>query len=461
MLRLALLLAAVAAATTVGVIAGITAFGQGFVTQSGAPGLMSYQGYLSDSAGQPISGTVNLRFGLYETSTGGSPLWQETQNNVQVSSGFFSVLLGSISPLSAAFFSDTTRYLGVAVDTGSGFTSLPRQRLASVPYAFQAQSVPWSGITDKPSGIGGYQYVVTVAKSGGDYTSVYSATASITNASSSRRYLVWVAPGTYTETQTVALPEYVHVKGSGPTTTIITGVISATTVGGAASLVLLNDWSALSDIAVFNSGATASSIAVGAFGTSRNTVIDNVHATAGGNGGNGHTAVYVGDGEVLIRNSVLRAHGATVVNSAFANVNGIQSYYPRIENSRLVAGLANADLNDNCSGATGTGFGMFLSRSVAQVDGSFICGDFRAISLSIAGNPQITSSSIKGGLSAGAFTFESGSAPFFQNIRVATSEVWYSPGQKHTGTGGLICVHNFGASLQALSNGSTAATACN
>ena len=42
------------------------------MAQSGAPTVMSYQGYLTDSSGQPISGTVNLKFGLYANSSGGA-----------------------------------------------------------------------------------------------------------------------------------------------------------------------------------------------------------------------------------------------------------------------------------------------------------------------------------------------------------------------------------------------------
>src|SRR5882672_11271321 len=45
-----------------------------------------------------------------------------------------------------------------------------------------------------------YQNVIVVARSGGDFTSVQEALNSITDNSPTNRYLVWVAPGIYTET---------------------------------------------------------------------------------------------------------------------------------------------------------------------------------------------------------------------------------------------------------------------
>ncbi len=112
-------------------------------SQSNTPGLISYQGYLTDSAGQPLNGTVSLTFGLYEAVSGGSPLWSETQTNVPVSNGYFSVMLGSVTPLNAANFNGPSRYLQVTVDSGSGPTELPRQQFAAVPYALQAANA-WS-----------------------------------------------------------------------------------------------------------------------------------------------------------------------------------------------------------------------------------------------------------------------------------------------------------------------------
>ncbi len=218
-----------ATAAMVGAIVGVSVLSARQPLQAGAPGVMNYQGYLENSSGQPISGTVTLRFRIYDASSGGTNVWDETQAGVSVSNGFFNVLLGSVTPLTAAIFDSTTRYIQVSVDTGSGFTDLPRQRLGSVPYAFQAEvakSVPYTGITGMPTS-SGPQNIIIVAKSGGDYTSVYSATQSITNASANNRYLVYVAPGVYTETNLITVNAYVHLQGAGPNVSVITGTRSA------------------------------------------------------------------------------------------------------------------------------------------------------------------------------------------------------------------------------------------
>ncbi|MFZ4719564.1 MAG: hypothetical protein ACOYMR_09070 [Ilumatobacteraceae bacterium] len=64
--------------------------------------------------------------------------------------------------------------------------------------------------------------VIWVAKSGGQFTSLSAALASITNNGPAQRYVIKVAPGTYIETASVALKSYVDVEGSGQHVTTIT-----------------------------------------------------------------------------------------------------------------------------------------------------------------------------------------------------------------------------------------------
>ena len=67
---------------------------------------------------------------------------------------------------------------------------------------------------------GSYQQVVTVAKSGAQFTTIQAAIDSIDDANSLKRYLIWVAPGTYAEQ--LRLKEFVSVQGSGRGLTTIT-----------------------------------------------------------------------------------------------------------------------------------------------------------------------------------------------------------------------------------------------
>jgi hypothetical protein len=65
-----------------------------------------------------------------------------------------------------------------------------------------------------------YQQVVVVAKSGGDFITIQAALDSITDASATKRYLVWVAPGIYTER--VTMKQYIDIEGANTTLTRIT-----------------------------------------------------------------------------------------------------------------------------------------------------------------------------------------------------------------------------------------------
>ncbi|MEI8237903.1 MAG: hypothetical protein WCI22_00650, partial [Actinomycetota bacterium] len=63
--------------------------------------------------------------------------------------------------------------------------------------------------------------VIWVAQSGGQFTSVSSALASITDNDLTHRYVIKVAPGTYTEAGSVVLKNYVDIEGSGQDVTTI------------------------------------------------------------------------------------------------------------------------------------------------------------------------------------------------------------------------------------------------
>ena len=61
------------------------------------PNTITYQGVLTDNSGALITGTPNITFALYSTSTGGTALWTETQNAVSVTNGLFQVELNSVN----------------------------------------------------------------------------------------------------------------------------------------------------------------------------------------------------------------------------------------------------------------------------------------------------------------------------------------------------------------------------
>ena len=290
------------------------------------PELMNFQGYLTDAGGSPLSGAYDLTFRIYDASTGGIQQWQESHAAVPVSQGNFAVLLGSQgSPLTPSIFSDESRYVEVTV---AGGPPLPRQRLASVPYAlqaYQAQNAVQSTFATTATtattatvalsvvggGSGGYAQTIVVAKSGGDFTSVADALSSIGDASAAKPYLVYVAAGVYSETNLVDVKPYIHLQGAGQNATVIVSTRSSTSASTAAATVLLQEHGLVSDLTIRNLAAT--DVAVGLYSSSNaeyTTTIDRVAVEATGNGGIEHHALFLSDAFTLIKDSSLRADGA-------------------------------------------------------------------------------------------------------------------------------------------------------
>jgi hypothetical protein len=67
------------------------------------PKLINYQGMLTDDMGDPLTGSYNLTFYIYDDTTGGNLEWSETQNGEQVQDGFFNVVLGKQTALNLTF----------------------------------------------------------------------------------------------------------------------------------------------------------------------------------------------------------------------------------------------------------------------------------------------------------------------------------------------------------------------
>lgn len=101
------------------------------------PQSIPFQGFLTDAGGAPLTGTVSLRLSIYNTASGGTALWTETQPAVGVSQGVFEVGMPATGAFPPGVFDAAPRYLGVQVN---GEAELPRTQLRSTPFAFRAQS---------------------------------------------------------------------------------------------------------------------------------------------------------------------------------------------------------------------------------------------------------------------------------------------------------------------------------
>ena len=179
-----------------------------FSQTSTVPTLLSYQGLLSDSAGNligaaaPVNRTVQFR--LYNASTGGTPIWAESQV-VTISAGEFSVLIGNGSgiaglsgpsaPAALPFKSladavnssaSAAVFVGLTVDDANAATTdvevSPRQQLVSGMFALRAkvaETVASGAIT---SGMIADSQVSTNALQTSAVTTVKLADSAITSA---------------------------------------------------------------------------------------------------------------------------------------------------------------------------------------------------------------------------------------------------------------------------------------
>ena len=118
-----------------------------------ATAAFSYQGRLMTADGTaPLEGVQTLELRLYDTATGGQPLWGRTYSVLLDEDGLFNAEVSDLtgSPLEGmsldaldnvfSLCATKTIYVGLTVDSSSGEIS-PRQKLLAVPYATFANDV--------------------------------------------------------------------------------------------------------------------------------------------------------------------------------------------------------------------------------------------------------------------------------------------------------------------------------
>jgi hypothetical protein len=105
------------------------------------PPLVNYQGTLSDSDDNPLSGNKKMEFAIYDAPTGGNLIWgPQVFNAVPLIDGKFNVILGTTDTSGRSIseaFRQKDRYLGITVENQSEIS--PRQQILSAPFAVQAE----------------------------------------------------------------------------------------------------------------------------------------------------------------------------------------------------------------------------------------------------------------------------------------------------------------------------------
>jgi len=260
--------------------------------------------------------------------------------------------------------------------------------------AFSVTGAPWSGLSGIPAGFADgvdndttytagdglelvgaqfkgkgtpYQNVVIVAKSGGDFTSIQAALDSITDAGTTNRYLIYIAPGVYTER--VTMKQYVDIEGAGELTTKITFTGSTFwntgTVVGASNAELRfltvenTGGSAFFAIAIYNSGAAPRLTHVSASATggtfefgngvfnssSSSPTMTNVTASASGGTSENYGVWNLSSSPTMTNVSASATGGTGTFNSGVRNDADSGTYTVRINNSQI-SGSSSTIVND-------------------------------------------------------------------------------------------------------------------
>ena len=171
---------------------------------------ISYQGRLDDT-NAPASGSYDFQFTLYDNVTAGTQVGNTLPQTLTVTDGIFNTTLD----FGAGAFNNQARFLeiDVRVSGSGGYSTLsPRQAITTVPNASSVKSIG---------------NVVTVAKSGGDYSDISDTMASITDATAANPYVIRIGPGIFVENDGIDLKSFVDLEGSGEGITIIRGDGSA------------------------------------------------------------------------------------------------------------------------------------------------------------------------------------------------------------------------------------------
>jgi hypothetical protein len=138
--------------------------------------------------------------------------------------------------------------------------------------------------------------VVWVATSGDNtFPLLSTALASISDASSSKPYVIRIAPGTYTETSPVELKSYVDVEGSGQGTTTITCACGGSSINGSSAAVSADAITAeIRHLTINNTGpSTGTSTSIGVYTNAvTNGSFSMLHVTATATGSIGNYGVY-------------------------------------------------------------------------------------------------------------------------------------------------------------------------
>jgi len=265
--------------------------------------------------------------------------------------------------------------------------------------------------------VAGLQNIVTVSRSGGDFTNVSSALNSIQNASPSNPYLIVVGPGVYSIAQTIVMKDSVSIMGSGPETTVLSGFVSSSLPSDSA-IIRASSNSRISNMTIRNLGGGRNLHSIGILNNNtRRSIISGVNIEISGGSVN-NTGIFndrIADETVSISDSSILVLGG---NSSGLNT-GITSSFSslKIKGIDIIVrgiGLRNVGVQDEFSGTevgnsqltvqgSGDAFGVRIIASTPADSGFVLVLQNSKVNAQTAGlsaigaGIQVTRSSLSGG----------------------------------------------------------------
>ncbi|MEM7561541.1 MAG: hypothetical protein AAF353_00685, partial [Pseudomonadota bacterium] len=127
--------------------------------------------------------------------------------------------------------------------------------------------------------------IVTVAKSGGDFTDPIAALASIDDNDIGNRYVVFIGPGVYELDQTLTMKPFVNIVGSGRLATTLRGTVWNASIPGSATLIRGASFAVLANLDIENKppkGSENTGVSLGIYNTSVRPILKNIGIIIGG-----------------------------------------------------------------------------------------------------------------------------------------------------------------------------------
>lgn len=262
------------------------------------------------------------------------------------------------------------------------------------------------------------EHVILVAKKGGDFTDVKAAMDSITDASENNRYLVYVGPGEYEVTAPIVLKEWVTLKGSGQTATLIQGNISDSGKQNSAIIVGAS-YAMVTELTIKNRGGSGYSIGIYNDNLT-NMKMENITVYVWGGSYNSYAIFNSNASYIKMSNMEIFAYDVASVNTKYFGIysfhssykmnnveitafNGVESYgvynfnsSPKLSNTKIMAMMAS---NHNYGIYNRTSSIPTMTNVTVKASGT---GSVGVYTYDDSASPKIYHSIVDGGVSGGS-----------------------------------------------------------